>query len=118
MRAEPFVHGLKFGEGLRWQGGRFWYSDFYNHRISSAAPDGSVRVEVECDDQPSGLGWLPDGSMLIVSMTSNARLNFKQVCLTVGMDHSITKPVDLNELSLQLKAYSLLAGNCRICGQK
>ena len=55
---------------------------------------------------------------LIISMTGNGRLNFKQVCLTIGTDHSITKPVNLNELSLQLKAYSLLTGNCRICGQK
>jgi sugar lactone lactonase YvrE len=70
MKAEPFVRGLKFGEGLRWHEGRFWYSDFYNHRISSAAPDGTVRVEVEFDDQPSGLGWLPDGRLLFVAMTS------------------------------------------------
>ncbi|MEI9995002.1 MAG: SMP-30/gluconolactonase/LRE family protein [Rhizomicrobium sp.] len=69
-RAEPFVSGLKFGEGLRWHQGRFWYSDFFNHRISSAAPDGTVRAEVEFDDQPSGLGWLPDGRLLFVAMTS------------------------------------------------
>jgi CheY-like chemotaxis protein len=55
---------------------------------------------------------------LIVSMTGHARLNFKQVCLTVGTDHSITRPVDLNELSLQLRAYCVLTGNCRIGGQK
>ena len=69
MKAEPFVQGLSFGEGLRWHDGRFWYSDFYRHRISSAAPDGTVRVEVELDDQPSGLGWLPDGRLLFVAMT-------------------------------------------------
>lgn len=55
---------------------------------------------------------------LIVSMTGNARLNFKQVCLQVEMDHSITRPLDLNELSLQLKAYSLLMGNCRVIPPK
>lgn len=67
-RAEPFVRGLSFGEGLRWHEGRLWYSDFYLHRISSAAADGSVRVEVEIEDQPSGLGWLPDGRLLFVAM--------------------------------------------------
>lgn len=55
---------------------------------------------------------------LIISMTNNARLNFKQVCLKVETDHSITKPVDLNELSLQLKACSLLMGKCRIGNRK
>jgi sugar lactone lactonase YvrE len=70
MKAEPFVHGLKFGEGLRWRDGRFWYSDFYMHRVSSIGPGGDVRVELEIDDQPSGLGWLPDGRLLVVAMTS------------------------------------------------
>lgn len=70
MKAEPFVQGLKFGEGLRWHLGRFWYSDFFRHRISSVAPDGTVRIEVEIEDQPSGLGWLPDGRLLFVAMKS------------------------------------------------
>jgi hypothetical protein len=47
-------------------------------------------------------------------MTGNARLDFKQVCLKVETDHSITIPVDLDELSLQLQAYCVLVGNCRI----
>ncbi len=68
MKAEPFVAGLSFGEGLRWHQGRFWYSDFYKHRISSVWPDGDNRVELEIDDQPSGLGWLPDGRLLFVAM--------------------------------------------------
>ena len=74
MKAEPFVSGLKFGEGLRWHAGRFWYSDFYKHQVSSAAPDGSTRVELEIDDQPSGLGWLPDGRLLVVAMISQRLL--------------------------------------------
>ncbi len=68
MKAEPFVIGLSFGEGLRWRQGRFWYSDFYKHHIASAGPGGDARVEVEIEDQPSGLGWLPDGRLLFVSM--------------------------------------------------
>ena len=51
---------------------------------------------------------------LFISMTSDTRLNFKQICLQTEMDHSITKPVDLNELSLQLKACYLLIGKCRV----
>jgi sugar lactone lactonase YvrE len=70
MKAEPFVAGLSFGEGLRWHQGRFWYSDFHKHRISSVGPDGDNRVELEIDDQPSGLGWLPDGRLLFVAMKS------------------------------------------------
>lgn len=58
-----------FFEGPRWREGRLWVSDFYTHRVLSALADGSdVRVEAEVPGQPSGLGWLPDGRLLVVSM--------------------------------------------------
>jgi sugar lactone lactonase YvrE len=62
------VEGLGFGEGLRWHDDRLWFSDFLEHRVSSLGLDGDVRVEAELDDRPSGLGWLPDGRLLVVSM--------------------------------------------------
>lgn len=61
--------GLHFGEGPRWHDGRLWFSDFHAHAVSSVSLAGDVRVELEIDDQPSGLGWLPDGSLLVVAMT-------------------------------------------------
>jgi sugar lactone lactonase YvrE len=74
VKSKVFVEGLKFGEGLRWHEGRFWYSDFYKHEVSSVAPGAAPRVELQIDDQPSGLGWLPDGRILIVAMTSQRLL--------------------------------------------
>src|SRR5581483_1835940 len=70
MKAEPFVRGLNFGEGIRWHEGRFWYSDFYKHQVWSASPSGDARAELTIDDRPSGLGWLPDGRLLLVAMVS------------------------------------------------
>jgi len=63
------AEGFYFGEGPRWREGRLWFSDFYAHAVMSVSLSGDLRTEVEIDDQPSGLGWMPDGSMLIVSMT-------------------------------------------------
>lgn len=60
--------GLYFGEGPRWHAGRLWFSDFYAHRVCSISLAGDLRTEFEIDDQPSGLGWMPDGSLLVVSM--------------------------------------------------
>jgi sugar lactone lactonase YvrE len=74
MKAAPFVRGLNFGEGLRWRDGRLWYSDFYQHTVSSVDESGEKRVELKLDDQPSGLGWLPDGRLLVVAMTSQRLL--------------------------------------------
>lgn len=66
--------GIYFGEGPRWHDGRLWLSDFYAHAVKSVSPAGDLRTEFELDDQPSGLGWQPDGSMLIVSMTKRRLL--------------------------------------------
>lgn len=63
------VEGGHFFEGPRWHDGRWWASDFYRHAVLSWAEDGSdERIEVEVPAQPSGLGWMPDGSLLVVSM--------------------------------------------------
>jgi sugar lactone lactonase YvrE len=63
------AEGIYFGEGPRWHEGRLWFSDFYARAVKSVSLAGDTRIEFTIDDRPSGLGWMPDGSMLIVSMT-------------------------------------------------
>lgn len=65
---EVLIDGLDFGEGPRWHDGRLWYSDFLQHAVFTVTVDGHRDTAVEIDDQPSGLGWLPDGRLLLVSM--------------------------------------------------
>ncbi|MBO3749915.1 SMP-30/gluconolactonase/LRE family protein [Streptosporangiaceae bacterium NEAU-GS5] len=63
------AEGFHFLEGPRWHDGRLWFSDFYSYQVYSMLEDGSdLRVEASVPGQPSGLGWLPDGRLLIVSM--------------------------------------------------
>lgn len=62
------AEGIYFGEGPRWHEGRLWLSDFHAHAVKSVSLAGDLRTELELDDQPSGLGWMPDGSLLVVSM--------------------------------------------------
>lgn len=66
--AEIIATGIYFGEGPRWHDGRLWFSDFHAHTVYSMGDDRALRVECTLDDQPSGLGWLPDGRLLVVSM--------------------------------------------------
>jgi sugar lactone lactonase YvrE len=69
--------GLYFGEAPRWHDGRLWYSDFYRQGVFSIdAGGGNERRELTVDQQPSGLGWLPDGSLLVVSMIDQRVLRF------------------------------------------
>jgi sugar lactone lactonase YvrE len=81
--------GLGFGEGPRWHDGRLWYSDFYRHGIFSMAADGSDEVlEHVVPTQPSGLGWLPGGDLLCVSMTDQKVLRFHDGEVTTFADIS------------------------------
>ena len=63
---EALLDGGAFFESPRWHEGRIWVSDFYTHQVLSAREDGSdLRQEAEVPGQPSGLGWLPDGRLLL-----------------------------------------------------
>jgi sugar lactone lactonase YvrE len=68
MTTTVIAEGLTFGEGPRWHDGTLWFSDFFDHAVKTCTPEGEVRVAFETPQRPSGLGWLPDGRMLVVSM--------------------------------------------------
>ncbi len=70
--ATVVTNGLYFGECPRWHDGRLWYSDFFDGKVSSIDESGDRRVEVEVPGEPAGLGWLPDGRLLIVNRTERS----------------------------------------------
>ncbi len=89
---ELFVDGVDFGEGPRWHDGRFWYSDFYQASIYTVSVDGNRQaVHTDLPDRPSGLGWMPDGTLLVVSMVDRKVL--KEV------DGVLVEHADLNDLA-------------------
>ena len=65
---EVLQGGGRFFEGPRWHDGRWYVSDFHRHVVQTVDEQGSAEVVLEVREQPSGLGWLPDGSLLVVSM--------------------------------------------------
>lgn len=62
------LEGLTFPEAPRWREGRLWFSDFYSHRVITVTPAGHAETVCEVPQRPSGLGWRPDGTLLVVSM--------------------------------------------------
>jgi sugar lactone lactonase YvrE len=63
-----------FTEGPRWHEGKLFFSDMHAHKVMSVDLEGKAQTIVEVPMWPSGLGWLPDGRMLIVSMTDRKLL--------------------------------------------
>ena len=78
--------GLFFGEGPRWHEGRLWYSDFYDHAVHAVDLNGVDERIVEVESQPSGLGWLPNGDLLITSMLDRKLMRWNGSELTTHAD--------------------------------
>jgi sugar lactone lactonase YvrE len=74
---EVVLDGLAFPEGPRWHEGRLWFSDMHAHVVIALDPStGVAETIVEVPACPSGLGWLPDGTLLVVSMEDRRLLRF------------------------------------------
>ena len=90
-KTSTLMEGLTFGEGPRWHEGKFYFSDFYSHKVFSLDMDGNYELVVEVQGQPSGLGWMPDGTMLIVSMKDRKLLGFH--------NNKLSEVADLSDLA-------------------
>jgi sugar lactone lactonase YvrE len=87
------LDGLWFGEGPRWHDDALWFSDMQGHRVVRTSLDGTAATVVEIThDEPSGLGWLPDGRLLVVAMET-------QKLLRVEHDGSVVEHGDLSGLA-------------------
>lgn len=87
---EVVLDGFSYLECPRWHDGLLWVSDFYTERVVRTDGVGDVEVVAEVPNQPSGLGFLPDGRALIVSMRDR-RL------LVRGDDGDLSEHADLSE---------------------
>ena len=67
-RFSVLVSGYTFLESPRWHDERLWLSDFYTHQVIRVDLQGQVEKVADVPGQPSGMGWLPDGRLLVVSM--------------------------------------------------
>jgi sugar lactone lactonase YvrE len=94
----PLLTGGAYFEAPRWHEGAWWVSDFYRHTVSRVSPAGQEEIIAEVEHQPSGLGWLPDGALLIASMKDHRLLRHADGKLTEHADLSAYCGGDLNDL--------------------
>jgi sugar lactone lactonase YvrE len=81
-----WLEGFAFLEGPRWHEGRLWVSDMHDHRVIAIDETGEIEEIVRVEQRPSGLGWLPDGRLLIVSMLDRRILRLDPEGLVVHAD--------------------------------
>ena len=98
-----FLNQLAFPESPRWHEGSLWFSDFYTHRVQRVDMAGRCETVVTVPGQPSGLGWLPDGRLLIVSMTDRRLLRLDGTALLQVADLSALAPFHCNDMVVDAK---------------
>jgi sugar lactone lactonase YvrE len=68
LSTKVLLDGRGFLEAPHWHDGEIWTSDLHRHEVLAISADSDTRVIATLDDQPSGLGFLPDGSAIVVSL--------------------------------------------------
>ena len=86
------VDDLLFPEGPRWHDDAFWFSDQYDRKVYRVNANGQKETVAEVPGQPSGLGWQPDGRLLIVSMKDHRLLRLE-------IDGSLTEIAEFASLA-------------------
>jgi sugar lactone lactonase YvrE len=94
---EVLVDGLAFGEGPRWHDGRLYISDIHDHQVLAVGADGDTTVVARHDGPLSGLGWLPDGTLLVVAMDGDV-LRLQGDRLVVHADVRHLAPHGINDM--------------------
>jgi sugar lactone lactonase YvrE len=86
------LDGLSFADCPRWHDGRLYFSDRYTHRVLAASINGAVESYARISGRPAGIGFLPDGRLLIASMRDRKLLRREH-------DGSIVQHADLSALA-------------------
>ncbi len=92
------ARGLSFLEGPRWHHDRLYASDLYSRRVLAFEADGTYEEICSVPGQPSGLGFLPDDSLLVVSMLDRRLLRLEGSRLAEVADLSPLAPWHCNDM--------------------
>ncbi|MCV7415461.1 SMP-30/gluconolactonase/LRE family protein [Mycolicibacterium litorale] len=98
MALEPLADGFCFGEGPRWFEGLLWFSDMLGEAVHTVDLSGSMTTLALAGHAPSGLGFRPDGSLLISSSRHRQVLRYDGETVAVVADLTGLVPADLGDM--------------------
>jgi sugar lactone lactonase YvrE len=98
MIPEPLANGFCFGEGPRWFEGLLWFSDMLGEAVHTSTMDGSLTTLPLPGRSPSGLGFRPDGSLLIASTEDRQVLRYDGETVVTIADLSDLTPANLGDM--------------------
>ena len=103
LRTEVLIDGLKFPESPRWHDDKLWFVDIEGHKVMTADLNGNTETILEISGRVSGLGWLPDNKLLVVSMDDNRLLRLDPEGVNMVVDFNEFGPVLMNDMVVDKK---------------
>lgn len=96
--ARLLIDDFAFLEGPRWWGDHLWVSDITDRKLYRITHEGEREIVCHAPHRPSGIGFLPDGSTVVVSMIDRKVMRFVNGEWLLHADLSSVAPADLNDL--------------------
>ena len=116
MNPAPLASGFCFGEGPRWFEGMLWFSDMLGEAVHTVTLDGSMTTLPLPGHAPSGLGFRPDGSLLITSTEHRRVLRYDGDTVTTCADLSELVPADLGDMVIDNCGRAYIGSQARAGG--
>jgi sugar lactone lactonase YvrE len=91
---------LVFPEDPRWHAGTLYISDMLDHRVYAMQPGGPAKALINLADQPSGLGFLPNGDLLVVGMWEEKLWRFANGTLSLHADLKPLAGYGINDMAV------------------
>ena len=98
MGLTRLANGFCFGEGPRWFEGLLWFSDMLGEAVHTVDLRGDLTTLPLAGHAPAGLGFRPDGSLLIVSTEKRTVLSYDGDTVTTVADLSEVVPANLGDM--------------------
>ncbi|WP_286274227.1 SMP-30/gluconolactonase/LRE family protein [Mycobacterium antarcticum] len=114
--ASPLAGGFCFGEGPRWFEGLLWFSDMLGEAVHTVDLHGSVTTLPLPGRAPSGLGFRPDGTLLIVSTEDRQVLRYDGDTVEVVADLSGLVPANLGDMIVDDAGRAFIGSQARSGG--
>lgn len=116
MNPTQLANGFCFGEGPRWFEGMLWFSDMLGEAVHTVTLDGSMTTLPLAGHAPSGLGFRPDGSLLIVSTERRHVLRYDGDTVVSCADLSALVPADLGDMVIDEHGRAYVGSQARAGG--
>lgn len=112
----PLADGFCFGEGPRWFEGLLWFSDMLGEAVHTVTTCGDMHTLALPGHAPSGLGFRPDGTLLIVSTERRQLLAYDGDAVTCVTDLSDLVPADLGDMVVDYAGRAYVGAQARDVG--